>query len=303
MSRKKRAQKSWLSIVIALALAFWFARQRFSPDHPSSPSPPPISSTSPKDAEKSINGEADLEMDVTPSLTDDRAISAPENFDEAKTRLKKLFARGRDFYCGCSYDFSRKPQVDPHSCGLKSNAERARRIEWEHVVPASIFGQRFSEWKKGHSSCSGRNSRGRNCARQSNPTFRLMEADMYNLEPAVGELNRARGNLGFGDIAGEPREFGACDFEVFADSVEPRPEVRGDIARIYYYMDARYPGFQIVNEGNRKLLDSWDQVDPMDDAERLRIQKIEEVQGNSFYVGRLSNRSSADRSRGNRSNL
>lgn len=119
-----------------------------------------------------------------------------------------------------------------------------------------------------------------------------MEADMYNLEPAVGELNRVRGNYPYGEIPGEPREFGACDFETFAEKIEPRPEIRGDIARIYFYMDTRYPGFGIVSDSNRTLLEEWDRADPMDNAERERIQKIQDVQGNSFYIytSRLSSR-------------
>jgi deoxyribonuclease-1 len=40
-------------------------------------------------------------------------------------------------------------------------------------------------------------------------------------------------------IAGEQRPFGACDVEIAERKIEPRPEIRGDIARIYLYMAFR----------------------------------------------------------------
>jgi deoxyribonuclease I len=42
-------------------------------------------------------------------------------------------------------------------------------------------------------------------------------------------------------IPGEKREFGACDVEIERRKIEPRPEIRGDIARTYMYMDWAYP--------------------------------------------------------------
>lgn len=287
MGRKRRRRStSWFSILVLIALAYWFTRQ--SPTE----SDRLRKDSRPSEHESAEAGreKADREMNVHPSFTGDRAASAPDDFEEAKQRLRKLFARGSDFYCACSYNLERRPNVDPSSCGLRSRADRAKRIEWEHVVPASAFGRRFAEWRQGHPSCKGRNAKGRNCARQASATFREMEADMYNLQAAVGELNRVRGNFAFDEIPGEPREFGACDFEVFADKVEPRAAIRGDIARIYFYMDARYPGFEIINDANRKILEDWDLADPLDAAERERIQKIQDVQGNSFYTGRLSAR-------------
>ncbi|MBC7533980.1 MAG: endonuclease [Oligoflexus sp.] len=228
---------------------------------------------------------------ASPSLSRDE-LQLPKSrihdFDAAKNELRKLFGRGREFYCDCSYDFTRKPNVDPGSCGLKSNSARAQRIEWEHVVPASFYGRQFAEWRKGDPSCTGRSRKGRECARKASPVFRQIEGDMYNLQPSVGELNRVRGDTSYGDVPGEPREFGRCDFERFANKTEPRPEVRGDIARIYFYMDARYPQFHIVNEENLKMLEEWAFSDPIDDAERTRLKKIEAVQGNSFFIGRLS---------------
>lgn len=226
-----------------------------------------------------------------PSLTIDEPDvpkSRIHDFDGAKNELRKLFGRGREFYCDCSYDFSRKPNVDPTSCGLKSSSARAGRIEWEHVVPASFYGRQFAEWRKGDPSCTGRHRKGRECARKASPVFRQIEGDMYNLQPSVGELNRVRGDTSYGDVPGEPREFGRCDFERFANKTEPRPEIRGDIARIYFYMDARYPQFHIVNEDNLKMLEEWAVSDPIDDAERTRLRKIEDVQGNSFFIGRLT---------------
>lgn len=216
----------------------------------------------------------------------------PRDFDEAKSILRKLYPRGVEIYCGCPYDLERKDRIDAVACGYKGKGARSKRIEWEHVVPASVFGQRFAEWKQGHPSCTkrGHMEKGRNCARATSEVFARMEADLYNLLPSLGELNAARSNYPFGEIGGEPRAFGRCDFEVENRVAEPRREIRGDLARIYFYMDARYPGFDIVNRRNEGLLNAWDREDPLDEAERQRIHRIEQIQGNSFFIGRLSSR-------------
>ncbi len=41
-----------------------------------------------------------------------------------------------------------------------------------------------------------------------------MEAVLHNLAPSVGELNGDRSNHPYGIVEDEPREYGACDFEV-----------------------------------------------------------------------------------------
>jgi deoxyribonuclease I len=73
-------------------------------------------------------------------------------------------------------------------------------------------------------------------------------------------------------IDGEARRFGSCDLEIEARKVEPRPDIRGDIARTYFYMDAAYPGRGVISEKNRKLFEAWDREDPVDDWERERLQ-------------------------------
>jgi hypothetical protein len=67
-----------------------------------------------------------------------------------------------------------------------------------------------------------------------------MEADLHNLVPAVGELNGDRSNLPFGIVPGPGGAYGACDFKIGGKprAVQPRPEVRGDAARILQAAEA-----------------------------------------------------------------
>jgi deoxyribonuclease I len=207
-----------------------------------------------------------------------------QSFSKAKKILTKIYQNHRvTFYCGCDY---KKKNVDHSSCGYKPKRpfyksgkknKRAYRIEWEHVVPAHAFGQSFKEWRVGDPKCGGK--KGRKCARK-NRQFRLMEADLYNLVPAIGEVNGNRSNYSMAMIPGEVREFGSCDVEIKGRKVEPRPKVRGDVARIYMYMDSVYPGRGVISRKNRKLFAAWDKADPVDAWECERANMIQKVQGN-----------------------
>ena len=107
-----------------------------------------------------------------------------------------------------------------------------------------------------------------------------MEADLYNLVPAIGEVNSNRSNFSIAMIPGEERNYESCDVEIEDRKVEPRPAVRGDIARICFYMDWAYPGRGVISRKNRKLFKAWDNADHVDLWECERIWMIEKVQGN-----------------------
>jgi deoxyribonuclease-1 len=218
----------------------------------------------------------------------ERALSQRGNtkiatFDRAKDLLLELHRDNAiDLYCACRYD--QQKQVDHKSCGYKvrKDATRARRIEYEHIVPASVFGQKMPGWSEGDPQCerNGKPYKGRDCAARTSEVFRYMEADLYNLQPVVGEVNGDRGNLPMGIIPGEPRAYGACDVEIVDGLFEPRPEIRGDIARTYKYMDWAYPDFGIMESVDRAMIDQWDKADPVDNWERERAERIAKVQGN-----------------------
>jgi endonuclease I len=78
------------------------------------------------------------------------------------------------------------------------------------------------------------------------------------------------------------------------DSFEPRDEVKGDVARMIFYMAVRYEGFNgeidlEINElvdnnapniGILSVLLQWHLDDPVDDLERTRNDLIFGYQGN-----------------------
>jgi deoxyribonuclease-1 len=113
-----------------------------------------------------------------------------------------------------------------------------------------------------------------------------MESDLYNLVPAIGEVNGRRSNFRFGMISGETRDFGRCDMEIDSSirRAEPPKQVRGDIARTYKYMDKAYPGHGIIGEASKKLFDAWDKTDPVDAWECERCKRIESIQKNQNLI-------------------
>jgi deoxyribonuclease-1 len=56
-----------------------------------------------------------------------------------------------------------------------THLKRAKKVEWEHVVPAQNFGRTFSEWRDGHQKCvnnKGKAFKGRKCAEKMNTEYR-----------------------------------------------------------------------------------------------------------------------------------
>ena len=190
------------------------------------------------------------------------------------------------FYCNCQYSYqitdkSIKAVVDNKSCGYmpRKNQKRGKYIEWEHVVSAWAFGNTRKCWRE--EICTdkyGNKYKGRKCCTKIDKVFKAMEADMYNLYPAVGELNADRKNYKYGIIPGEERKYGACDFEVADKLVEPKEDIRGDIARTYFYMEKTYN--VPISDKQRKLFEVWDKQDKIDEWEIIRAKRIEKIQGN-----------------------
>ena len=208
--------------------------------------------------------------------------NSPGSFSTAKKLLYKTVHRGhrKTFYCGCSFSKNRK--VDTTSCGVtaRKNEKRSRRLEAEHVFPASHFGQHRQCWhKKMCTDNHGKAYGGRRCCQRIDPAFEAAHNDLHNLQPSVGEVNGDRSNFRFGTVSGEPRNYGSCDFEVDfkTDRAEPPANVHGDIARTYFYMRDMY-GINLSDQ-QTKLFEAWNKIDPVDDWEKERNKRIKKIQG------------------------
>jgi len=226
-----------------------------------------------------------LSLILFPALSLAGGNTTNDSFSKAKKRLlnQVYYDHRETFYCGCPFTMEKKIIPSYKFSPDTRHSKRAARVEWEHVVPAHAFGQSFKEWRDGDPACvdnKGKAFKGRKCAEKVNMLYRHMQSDMYNLTPANGQINAQRSNYSYSMIPGEPRRFGNCDMEIEDRKAEPRPEIRGDIARIYFYMDDAYPNHGIISKKNRKLFQAWAKEDPIDDWERERAKRIEAIQGN-----------------------
>lgn len=216
----------------------------------------------------------------------------PKNFSEAKLAAKIIYADHRStFYCGCTFD--EQGQIDLKSCGyqIQQDIKRANRLEWEHIVPISHIAFHLPCWQqKLCSKSNGKSYKGRECCRKSDAQFSIMEADLHNLVPEIGELNACRSDFRFGLLPYIPLgQFGACCFKVDAEHrrVEPKPELRGMIARIYLYVADRYN--MNLSDSQLQLLRAWNREWPPEAWEIERDRRIADIQGNhNPYVTRYS---------------
>jgi len=176
------------------------------------------------------------------------------------------------FYCGCKIHWQGKKGVpDLASCGyqVRKNANRASRIEWEHVVPAWSFGHQRQCWQNG-----GR----KNCAKDEG--YRRMETDLHNLQPSIGEVNGDRGNFMYSQWNGGESQYGQCAMKVdFKNKLaEPPVRVRGAIARTWFYMRDQY---QLqMSKQQTQLMTAWNKQYPATEWECERDRRIARVQGN-----------------------
>lgn len=204
------------------------------------------------------------------------------NFSDAKRVLEEevYYDHRVTIYCDAPFDGQKSISL-PDGFQTKIYVDRAKRVEWEHAVPAEHFGQTFTEWREGSPECV-RNSKpykGRRCAEKASAEYRKMDTDLYNLFPAIGALNAARKNYDYGLIPGAESNFGSCEAKYGNGRFEPPARARGQVARASLYMADAYPRFRLSDQ-QRKLFEAWNRLYPVDQWECTRAKRIEKIQGN-----------------------
>ena len=125
------------------------------------------------------------------------------------------------------------------------------------------------------------------------------KSDLIQVVPTDGFVNNRRGNYPFADVASatytskDGCKLGTCATPGYNSTVfEPLDNIKGDIARIYFYMATRYEDIvadwdgataSIVFAGNKypafnewylKLLFEWSKADPVDEVEIARNNAV-----------------------------
>ena len=179
-------------------------------------------------------------------------------------------------YCACPYEpkGTSGGVIDTESCGYDGSEAKYKNaitvLDWEHVVPASLTPARQMDcWVNGN--------RG-NCERTSQEAKNMI-FDLHNLVPSVGQANRIRSDSRYGIIEGEGRKLGSCDFEWTKEVVEPSEDIRGDLARVWLYMN--YKHGVVISEAEYLMFLKWSIKDQPNEWEFTRNVRIKELQGNS----------------------
>ena len=129
------------------------------------------------------------------------------------------------------------------------------------------------------------------------------KADIVHVVPTDGYVNNRRSNYPFGEVGNATYtsnngycKLGSCKTAGYSGTVfEPNDEVKGDIARIYFYMATCYENeaaswggafggtkYQPMAQWTYDMMVRWSKLDPVDDVERARNNAIakSDVQGN-----------------------
>lgn len=115
----------------------------------------------------------------------------------------------------------------------------------------------------------------------------MQKSDLNHLFPTDSKANSIRGNYDFADVSQDNGSLGkTCDVSKSGSSsaggsddlFEPPTEHKGNVARALFYFSVRYK-IQIP-ASEEQVLRRWNDLDPVDDAERDRNEQVYKAQNN-----------------------
>lgn len=159
-----------------------------------------------------------------------------------------------------------------------SNASNVIEIYSRRSVPASTNGGGVDDWNREHVWAKSHGDFG---------TATGPGTDIHHLRPEDVTVNSDRGNLDFDEGGSSVAQCTGCKRD--SNSFEPPDAVKGDVARMIFYMAVRYEGgdgwadlepnestsnSSNPNIGKLSVLLRWNDEDPPDAAENRRNDRI-----------------------------
>jgi deoxyribonuclease-1 len=183
--------------------------------------------------------------------------------------------------------FDRQLQVHLNTCKHSAKnlltKNKSAIVQWIHAMPMETFARSLRCWNKSNCTLAdGKTKKASQCCKEMSPKFKSMQADMHNLFPSVltHEDNEIDSSVG---IFGGYREHASCSESNDGGLEKPHREVRGNIARAWFYMARQYK-LPIADDLEDQLR-AWHLEDPPDAWEQERNTSIEIIQGNrNFFI-------------------
>ncbi len=208
------------------------------------------------------------------------SYAAPDNRSQAKNVLKMVdLDYKKTFLNNCDYHYNPnscmdKSIVETKGCSIHEDNET---MSWMQIVPDTFYGRyKACMVEKPCINVFTKEAFGSPlCCRRIDMQYREMEADLFNLVPAVSSLAAVQKGRIFGEVK-IPTEY-LGDVKLDENYLEPPARVKGDIARVYLYMDRRY-GLELTPEQKRLFL-KWHKEDGVDAKECKLAKVFQKIQG------------------------
>lgn len=196
-------------------------------------------------------------------------IAAEKTGNSLKTELHNIIDHHTELSYSAVWEALKKTDEDP------ANANNVILLYTGRSQAKSTNGGGVDDWNREHVWAKSHGDFG---------TAMGPGTDLHHLRPTDVSVNSTRGNLDFDNGGTEHSEALGNYFD--SDSWEPRDEVKGDVARMLFYMAVRYegdvsdePDLELNNtvnngtapyHGKLSVLLQWNAQDPVDDRERRR---------------------------------
>ncbi len=211
-----------------------------------------------------------------------RGYEAPDNRTQAIKLIKKIhFDYKKTWLNGCDYSYDLqscmdKTMVDTSTCSVR---EQNQSVKWIQVVPDSFYGRNRECMNEEIcvSKYTGKPYSGKRCCRQSDAAYRKMEADLFNLIPVVSAIADKRKDQIFMKVGKAEHVVGKVKMD--GKAIEPPDNLKGDIARVYLYMNQRY-GLALSLEEKEDYY-YWHKLDSVDKRECAIAKTIMKIQGST----------------------
>ena len=203
-------------------------------------------------------------------IAEAKPLKNPQNFSQAK-RIIKMFHYDYMQTTFSKIDF----YYDPYKC---MSVSLPITVKWMKIVPPSFFARDKKCWNE--SICEKWNKKlysGARCCRKVDKEYQVMDADLHNIVPVTQEFLQTRQDFMFTTVTEPDQVLYKTKINSVNKTVEPVDDLKGDIARIYLYMNEKYS--LGLSEKQRTLYLQWHHSDPVSKKECGLHKKVFKLQG------------------------